>query len=214
MEIVKNDNRLINKPTNLIYKLYWDYLNTAISLFFRDCYKDITNNIPFSQIEYKFIANGTDDDFLLESPNIPPDNSLFYVGYSSGENVAFIEVPASKYTYNSTTHVLTTDIALIPSGSIVYISAYIIGEFIDTLDYDEINILKEGCLIPFLQEQQNKISLLNQLVYGNQKLYSQAEHLKQVKDTVVNQENKVISMITKYSYRANPDKLKYLGGGN
>lgn len=215
-EIIRNDNRLKYKPTNEIYKLYYLYLQTGISMFFRVCYNNLKNHIPFSQTEYLFIANGTDNEYLLESPNAPPEFCKFYVGYTVDKNTTYTEITENEYSYDKYTHILTINSSdkIIAENNIVYVSAYIIGEFNDTLDYDEINILVNAMNIPFLQEQENRNSLLNQMVYGGgQKLYSQGEHIKQVHSVVLDQENKVITMIKDYSFTANPNKLKGLGGG-
>lgn len=210
-EVVKNDQRLLLKPTNLIYKLYYDYLKKSIGLFWRDCYQDIKNHTPFSQEEYLFIVDGIDNEFLL-SP-VPTNSSNIYVGYAKDANTAYTEIPSSDYTYDADTNVISIDLPSLPSeGSLLYISMYEIGMFNVELETDEQDILVEGMLIRYLEEQQNKNTLLNYMVYGgSQKAASQGEHLKQVHTVVVDQERKVNDLITKYSYRADPNKLSSLG---
>jgi hypothetical protein len=213
-ELIRNDNRIQLKPTNQIYKLYYDYLKDAIGLFFRDCYKDLTDNIPFNQVEYNFISNGTDNQYLLQSPSVPLTDGLFYVGYTSDSSITYTEINASNYNYNSSTNVLTiTSPSQIPQNNIVYIASYVIGQFNQDLSYDEIMILSNGMLIPFLQEQQNRNSLLTQMVYGGEsKIYAQSSHIDSVHNVSEDQYDKVISMINLYSYKANPNNLKDLGG--
>ncbi len=213
-EILKNDNRLNAKPTNLVYQLYYQYLKFAIGFFYRDCYKDLSNHIPFSQVIYKFVTDGVDNQFLLESPTTPPENCYFYVGIAPDDNTSYTEITCDKFTYDEDTHVLETNGDVIAENNIIYISAYIIGEFEESLVFDEINILNEGMLVPYNKEQQNRNSLLNQRVYGgSQNMYSQSNHISAVHNVLKDQEQRVRELIVQYTYRASPNKLKGLGGG-
>jgi hypothetical protein len=218
-EKIKADNRIRLKPTNLIYSLYYDYLTFAISRFFRTCKKvsskDLTQHTPFNQIEYKFLCDDGDIEFVLTNPSVPLENGLFYIGYAADSNSAYIEITPSNYSYNSTNNTLTVSGVSLKNGNILYISSYIIGEFSDTLDYDELLILCEAALIPYQEEQQNRNSLMNQRVTGlNQKQSSQAEHLKTLHNIVQDQEEKVKQLIITYSYSANANTSKGLGGVN
>ena len=211
-EIIRNDNRLSLKPTNQIYQLYYKYLQYAIAYFFRDCYVDLKDNVSNSQNEFMFIANGTDNQFQLSSQLL---NSAFYVGVAKDKDTVYTEVDSSNYTFDILTNVLTITSSLITAGYVVYISNYVIGQFNLNLDYDEKIILSEAMNIPFLEEQQNRNSLLTQMVYGGEsKIYSQANHINSVHTTVEDQIIKVKRMIKEYSYRASPDSLKKLGGSS
>lgn len=217
MDIIRDDNRIRNKRTNDVYRLYYDYLTFAIAQFYRTCKKvsskDLTQNTPFQQIEYGFISDGVDNEFLLTSPSSPLENGCFYVGYSPDVNTSFTEITSDKYSYDEMTHTITVTGIVIPNNYIVYISSYLIGEFNDDLVYDEISILANGSIIPYLQEQQNRTSLMTQYVYGaSMKMFSQAEHISSVHNVVKSQEDKVTNMITRYSYLASQNLLKGLGG--
>lgn len=213
-ELIKNDNRLKLKPSNMVYKLYYDYLKYSIGLFQRDCYKDLKNHIPFTQNEYMFIVNGIDNQFSIANP-IPLTSGKWYVGYSPDNNTAYVEITSDKYTIDFNNNILTINLPIITANSIVYVSNYNAGEFVDDLDYDEILILSEGILIPYLKEQQNRNSLLTHMVYaGSMKASSQGEHIKQIHTVVKDQESLVRLMIKEYSYSANPQNLIKLGGGN
>lgn len=212
-EILKNDNRLSIKPTNLIYKLYYTYLKYSMGLFYRYSYQNLMNHIPFSQTEYKFITNGIDNEFLLQSPTTPPDGCKFYIGKTISESVAYTEITSDKYSYNSNTNVLTIDGDVIGVNNIIYVSAYIIGEFFDVVDFDAQNILNEGMLIPYLKEQQNRNSLMTFMVSGaGQDVKSQANHISAIHTTVKDQEERVKQLIVQYSYGATPNNLNGLGG--
>jgi len=215
MDIIRDDNRIRNKRTNDIYRLYYDYLSFAIAQFYRTCKKvsskDLIHNNPFTQIEYGFISDGTDTDYILST--LPLDNGLFYVGYSQDTDTSFTEIPSDKYGYDELTNTITITGITIPENYIVYISSYQIGEFNETLDLDEISILANGSLIPYLQEQQNRTSLMTQYVFGgSMNMFSQSQHLSSVRITVSTQEDKVQNMITRYSYLASTNNLKGLGG--
>jgi len=212
-ETLKNDSRLINKPTNQIYSLYNSYLQYAVGLFYPYCYKDLlTNSQEFSQIEYYFESDGTDNNFLLQSPSIPLTNGQFYVGYKTSENSVYTEVQSSDYTYNSATNVLTIALDTFFKGTCVYVSSYIVGNFPVELNLTEQNILAEAMLIPYLKEHQNRNTLLTQMIYGGStKIYSQSSHLDSVHKTVREQVDDVMDMIIKYTYILSPNKLKDLG---
>lgn len=208
-EIMKNDGRLIGKPSNQIYSLQYKYLKYAISLFESDCYKDLNKMTPFFQQEYYFISDGIDNEYLL-SP-VSPNNCNFYVGYRVDENVNYMQI--IDYAYDSDTHVLTIN-ETIPNSAEVYVSGYIIGSFEEDLNIKEQEILAEGMLVPYLKEQVNKQSLLNQMVYGDKtNRPSQANHIKEVKDVSTTQLELVESMINKYTIKYTTDNLLGLGGG-
>lgn len=207
--VIKNDARLNGKPINQKYALYYEYLKHSMSYFEYDCYKSL-EYIPFTQEEYYFIGNGTDNQFLL-SPS-PPSNSLFYVGVRENSDNSYDT--NFSVTFDSITNILTIS----PTPMLnyeVYVSAYIIGEFVEKLNNKECSILAQGMLVPYDQEQLQKQALLNQRVYGGSyKQYSQAEHIKQVKDVTENQYYKIVkAMINEYTYKQNPNKLLGLGGG-
>lgn len=212
-EIIKNDNRIAQKPTYKIYELYYSYLKYAISYFMYDCYKDITNQIPFTDFEFFYLANGVDNQFsLITSP--PPNNSNFYVGYRSDNISNYTEVSSNNYTFDSAANVLTITSSILPQDTEVLVAWYVIGNFIDNLNYAEISILSNGMIVPYLQEQENKNSLLNQIVYGGStKIYSQAEHISAVHKVSETQYDKVKQMIYDYTYKANSQDYKGLSGG-
>ena len=212
LEIIKDDKRIVNKPTNLLYKLYYAYLETAIARFRRDCYKDITSLTKFEQKEFGFISDGVSADYVLTSSIL--DGSTFYIGYAKDALTAYTEITSANYTYNSVTNTITISGITVPENYVVYIANYVIGSFTADLDYDEKAILVEGSLIPYLEEQATRNSLLKQMTYGGQQnVYSQANHIKEVRSTVKAQEDKVRLLIHDYSYKANPNRVRGLGGG-
>ena len=204
-EIIKTDTRLVGKPKNLIYQLYFQYLQTAIGYFKSDCYQDIIDITPFSQIEYGFTGNGTTKIFTLDSQ--PPIGSLFYVSLDNMETI--------KYSYDSILNQITFIDAPL-SQSDIYIGAYIIGQFNSAnLNFSEKDILCQGMIVPWLQQQRNSDQLLHQMVFGTDfKIYSQGAHIEQLNNTLDSQYLKfVMSRINMYSWKENPNGLMGLGGG-
>lgn len=208
--MIKDDYRLQNKTANQIYALYFLYLQHSISYLEYDSNFDLTNYIPFSQQEYYFIASTPTDNEYWLSP-IPPDNCEFYVGYRENSDVNYTQV--YNYSYDSNSSILTINID-IPENSEVYISGYITGSFYDTLNLVEQRILAEGLNVPYDNEQVQRQSLLNMMVYGGTtKMYSQANHIAEVKDVANNQYYNIVkNMINEYSYKSQSN-LKGLGGG-
>lgn len=207
--IIKDDYRLNTKTTNQIYALYFLYLQYSISYFQNACMKDLTNYIPFSQQEYYFTCENSDNQYSL-IPS-PLSGCEFYVGFRASSDLAYTQT--FDFTFNSSTNILTISNNPI-SGYEVYISGFIIGSFNDTLDLIEKRILSEGMNVPFDNEQVQRQSLLNMMVYsGESKMYSQANHIKEVKDVAINQYWKILrSMINDYSY-SSQSSLDGLGGG-
>jgi hypothetical protein len=211
-EILKNDTRLKYKTSNQLYSLYYEYLQFSISKFFRYSYTNLNDITEFVQEEYEFVVSNTDDlEFLLENPNTPPIDCTFYVGFRNSNSNNYTEI--TEYSYNSTSHVLTISDNRLSVGDTVYVSGYIIGQFNQTLNNDEITILSEGFLIPYLEEQQNRNSLLTQLITGGSSKLSgtQGNHMSAVHTIVQDKINEVDRLIVKYTYRASPNNLKDLG---
>lgn len=201
---IKTDTRLYSKPQNLIYQLYSNYLKYAISIFEYDCYQDITNNEFFKQIEFAFIGDGMTDTFTLD---LTPIGDIFYI------TIDDVEIPITNYIYDNVNNQIKFN-TIPTNNSNIYIANYSIGQFNVDLNNREKQILSEALNIPWLQQQINTDTLLNQMVYGADfKIYSQAEHIQQLNKTLKDQKDYVQNLITEYTYKQ-PKDLKGLGGGN
>jgi len=165
-EVLKSDNRLINKPQNLIYQLYFTYLKYAIGIFKYDSRVDLTARTDFSMQVYNYIADRSDNVYSL-SP-IPTPNSNFYVGYRSDSDAMYTEI--HDYVYDNINNTITIN-DFIDNRSEVYISSYIIGSFDNDLDEYGVDILSEAMLVPWSTEQLMKNSLLSQMVLGEPQKY-------------------------------------------
>ena len=61
-------------------------------------------------------------------------------------------------------------------------------------------------VVPFIEAQMQKESLMNHMVYGTgAKMYSQAEHLKQLNTILKNTKYEVEGRINAYTYESSPD---------
>jgi len=209
-EIFKNDNRLKYKSTNQIYMLYSEYLDFAIGEFESYCYKNLNDNVPFSQNEYLYKANGVDNVFPVAT--VPVD-CIFYVGTTLDINISYVEITNNQYSYDLNNQTITILGNILLLNTIVYISGYSIGYFNVDLSKKEINILNSLMIIPFQAEQQNKYSLLNQLTYGGQGKLSgtQSNHMDSIHKIYSYQIEKMESVMISYTFTDSPDKLKRLG---
>lgn len=204
--VMKNDPRLAKIPINIYYSLCWKYLQIAISRFQYESIPDITDNVPFLETDYEYECNGVDTEFQLSEVNFA-ETPNFNIILTIGDNKTTIP----DYTYNSETNIITLSEAPI-SGTTLQISEYQIGHFNVELTYREKEILAQAMLIPYLEENQNRESLLNQFVYGGSvKIHSQAEHLKTITSALKEQRTMVNNLIIDYTYRANTEG--YIGLG-
>lgn len=214
--VIKQDSRLQKLNRYEYYSLCWRYLKFAISLFQYDCLREPATNPltkvqdyePFYEKDYTYIGNGIDTEYALPTP--PKEDYQLYVAVKNIEDETYTEVFA--YTYDPSNETVT--FAEPPAGnSSVRIIAFSAGTFHSYLDDREIAILAEGMIIPYLEEQRNNRSLLNQVVYGGSvKMHSQAEHLKIVNQSTSEQYNVVDGLIKEYSYKSNHECYKGLSG--
>lgn len=205
--VMKNDPRLAKIPLNMYYSLCWKYLQVAISRFQYESIPDITDNVPFYEIDYEYECNGTDLEFQLNNDDKMTSPSFVInltLGNNEPENIVDFEYDAEN---NS---IKLSDAPIM--GGTLHISEYQVGYFNVDLDYREKEILAQGMLIPYLEENQNRESLLNQFVYGGSvKIHSQAEHLKTIEAALKEQVKLVNNLIIDYSYRANLENYSGLG---
>lgn len=208
-QIIRSDNRMSSLTTSDFYLIMWKYLQYSIANFEYDCKKIKDNYVPYSQTIYNFVCNGIDNVFLL-TPSPAQTDLLFYICYRTADNAPYVEI--SNYTYNSTNYTIETS-SVLPDNAQLMITAYEIGKFNAVLSLDEMRILSEGMMIPWIEEQINEINLTRFAIYGGSaKMHSQAEHLKNLNDRLTNQYNLILRLINHYSYRTSETNLQGLGG--
>lgn len=197
--VIKNDPRLVNKPSYEVELINWKYLQFAISKFMYDCKKDIATNIPFSSTEYTFVGDGENSIFTL-SPiptfDITPNFSIL-IQKTCGKPYQSI----TDYIWSSENNTITLlDVPI--KGSKIKIYAYQEGQFNVDLDIDEKIILADAMNIPYFEEAAAARKVLDFSLYGGSvKMHSQAEHQKTLEDSLRSQILLVEGEISNYSYR-------------
>ena len=207
--VIKNDQRLYNKPADAIFSLNWKYLQMAIALFEYDCRKNLADNVPFSLTKYSFKGDGVNNIFKLDpAPQFIPTID-FYISKEIDCGVTSIQI--TDYIWDNENDTIT--LKSIPEpGSIIEISTYEIGQFNEDLDYDEKRILAEAMNIFYYEEYMTNTKVLNFATYGGSiKMHSQAEQLKTVTAAYETSKREVEGDINKYTYKTAPHLLYGLG---
>lgn len=209
--VIKADQRLIDKPSYLLYELCWKYLQLAIPYFQYDCRKNLLDLVPFSLTEYSFIGDGVNNIFKLEpNPNI--ENPNFYIETSfqcsGSENAKEI----TQYEWDSETGSLILMGYTPQLNETINIETYNIGHFNADLNMDEKAILARAMNIPYYEEQMTNSKILNFAIYGGSiKMHSQAEQLKTVTAAYQTTKRELEGDISRYSYRTAPRGWQGLG---
>lgn len=207
--VIKIDQRLINKPSYILYDLYWKYLQLAIPLFQYDCRKDLLDLVPFSLTEYSFIGDGENNIFKLE-PAPVGENLTFYIGAQIDCAQPSREITSYIWDSENSTITLTNNTPAI--GEEVKIAVYEIGYFNADLEYNEKRILAEAMNLPYYEEQITNSKILNFATYGGSiKMHSQAEQIKTLTAAYEMMKREVEGDISHYSYRTAPKGLGGLG---
>lgn len=203
-QLLRRDGVLNNLPEPMYYSLNWRYLQYAISIFQYDCNPPtkITQYTPFQEIDYQFVGDGIDTDFLL-SPT-PLVNGQLWVGVrnddeNNGKYKALTE--GIDYTFDNTTNIIT--FAQAPADlTDIWVASYIQGEFLADLSLREITILAEGMIIPLLEEYKNNRRISTSFVYGGSaKMFSPANLLDKNIGNADDQRKYVDGLIVEYSYK-------------
>lgn len=123
----------------------------------------------------------------------------------------------SRYLYRSIGicgDYLYKDISIYKKTKIDENNNVIIGDFEENLNEQEISFLARGMTIPYLEFQLQKQRHLNQIVYGKDYgIHSQAQHIKEVRETIVEMKKELKQDMIMYSLHQDPNKLQSSGGG-
>lgn len=208
--VIKIDQRLTNKPSYMLYDLYWKYLQLAIPYFQYDCRKDLLDLVPFSLTEYSFTGDGENNIFKLDPAPTNIDNLSFYIGMQIDCGQPIRQV--TNYQWDEINSTITlTNITPAP-GEIINITLYDIGHFNVDLNFDEKAILARAMNIPYYEEQMTNSKILNFATYGGSiKMHSQAEQLKTLTTAYQMTKREVEGDISHYTYRTAPKGLGGLG---
>lgn len=208
--VIKIDQRLTNKPSYMLYDLYWKYLQLALPYFQYDCRKDLLDLVPFSLTEYSFTGDGENNIFKLEPAPTNIDNLNFYI--STQIDCGKPENQILNYQWDEINNTITLTNITPAIGEIINIVTYDIGHFNSDLNFDEKAILARAMNIPYYEEQMTNSKILNFATYGGSiKMHSQAEQLKTLTAAYQMTKREVEGDISNYSYRTAPKGLKGLG---
>ena len=149
--------------------------------------------LPFEQFlliidDPRFINNYTEDNLALELSK--------YIYRSIGICRDYLYKDINNYTATSSDGIT-------------------VGSFNDTLNYQEISFIARGMTIPYLEFQLQKQKHLNQIVYGKDySVHSQANHIKEVRETIDDTDSRLKQDMVMYSYQQDTNKLKGSSGAS
>lgn len=214
-EFVENrirDAKLAERYTpDILSSVLASWLKTARELF-RDLSienPNFTTNKMEDVVEstlqmYRYSFTGTSDSRNLDPQ--PTENSSFYVTLNG------VVLSADKYYYNEITNQMI--IQDVPNQlNNIYIGAYTDGQFNQTLNLTERGIVLDIMQMNYIDLQVANEKTINQRVYGKDYgMYSQANHLTTLNDTIDMKYKRIIQKMNLYSYRQDPEELTKLGG--
>lgn len=205
--IIMEDEKVKQAPIYKKYLILYKFLQFAIGHFNTRCFKDLKTIRPFEYKEYNILGDGIEAEYQL-SDTLSPDDINIYVEIETemGSGV-FVPMRPTDYRFDKSISTITFTNP-INNKFACNIYTYAIGYFYDDLDIEEKTILAKEMGIPFLESQLKKESLTNQMIYGTgAKMYSQAEHMKQLNSILKNERYEVEGLINAYTYESNPDLI-------
>lgn len=203
--IIMEDEKVKQAPIYKKYLILYKFLQFAIGHFNTRCFKDLKTIRPFEYKEYNILGDGIETEYQL-SEELSPDDMDIYVEIEteSGSGV-FIPMNPTDFSFDKVTSTITF-VNPINNKFRCNIYTYVIGYFYDNLDVEEKVILAKEMGIPFLESQLKKESLTNQMIYGTgAKMYSQAEHMKQINNILKNERYEIEGLINAYTYESDPE---------
>lgn len=203
--IIMEDEKVKQAPIYKKYLILYKFLQFAIGHFNTRCFKDLKTIRPFEYNEYNILGDGIETEYQL-SEELSPDDMDIYVEIEteSGSGV-FIPMNPTDFSFDKVTSTITF-VNPINNKFRCNIYTYVIGYFYDDLDVEEKVILAKEMGIPFLESQLKKESLTNQMIYGTgAKMYSQAEHMKQINNILKNERYEIEGLINAYTYESDPE---------
>lgn len=203
--IVMEDEKIKQAPVYQKYLILYKFLQFGIGHFNTRCFKDLKTIRPFEYKEYNLSGDGIETEYQLSEGSSSEETNIYVeIETESGSGV-FIPMSPMDYSFDKVISTITFKNP-INNGFNCNIYTYVIGYFYDDLDLEEKTILAKEMGIPFIESQLKKESLMNQMIYGTgAKMYSQAEHLKQLNNILKNERYEVEGLINAYTYESSPD---------
>ena len=183
-------------PDNIYYFMMSNYLTFAIGVFCEYSYIDIADYVPFEQEIYTFSTLSTETEITLVPA--PPIDSELYISIDG------VSLDDSEYSYDEATQT----IILANGGGEVYVGAYIVGQFNNTITIKEKIILADAMSEWFTEGTVNDSSNLTQVMYAGVEFSSQANHTKANLDVEKFRNGKSFKNMLMYTYTKNmPDTI-------
>lgn len=203
---VDDRSLLDNLTSDVLAQTLSRYLDRARAIFGDYCYKDLTDYTSTTSVSDEFTGNGSTTIYTMSST--PPSSPEVYVSVND------VEVDEDDITYNSSSYTVT--LATAPAYSAdVYVAAYKTGQFTDTLNIKEIELMARAMQIPWLEFMLLKKKHLDQIVYGkNMMVHSQANQTQVNRETLETIKKDLMTDIINYTYKQNDDDLAGINGGN
>lgn len=193
-----DDSKLINNLTkDCLATTLSDFLDRARAICKSYLYKDVNNCVLTKSYNESFVGDGTTTQYPLSITAI--ENAEIYVSIDN------VEIPDCTYNFSTNTAILS---ATPVEDSNIYIGIYKTGYFNENYNIDEITYLARGMTIPWLEFQLQKQKHLNQMVYGKDyQIHSQANHIKEDRETINNAEQRLIRDLILYTFQQSQDSL-------
>jgi hypothetical protein len=203
--MIMEDEKIKQAPLYKKYLILYRFLQLSIGHFNARCFKDLKTIQPYVYKEFSFEGDGMETEYALGESSFTIDTKVYVEVETDKGSGIYKELPNTEYDfkYNSGEVDFSTPINKDFKCNII---TYRVGFFYDDLNIEEKTILARGMVVPFIEAQMQKESLMNHMVYGTgAKMYSQAEHLKQLNTILKNTKYEVEGRINAYTYESSPD---------
>lgn len=203
--MIMEDEKIKQAPLYKKYLILYKFLQISIGHFNARCFKDLKTIQPYVYKEFNFTGDGMETEYMLSENAFTVDTKIYIEVETEKDSGIFAELPETDYSFKYNSAEVTFNKAVNHSFK-CHIVVYRIGFFFDDLDIEEKLILARGMVVPFIESQLQKESVMNHMVYGTgAKMYSQAEHLKQLNTILKDTKYEVEGRINAYTYESNPD---------
>lgn len=172
----------------------YGYIESCIPKFYQ-CSSSLSVVEPDGESEY-FSANGTSVTFVFSSTPTPSGDYEVIVTVTGVE-----QTEVTDYTYASATKTITFVTAPVSGSDNVMIEWEAYGQFSAALTTLEEEILANMMVLEWISEKVHHSDLLEQTLGTRDfQLYSQANHLKELRELEDKIERKVDKLIVNYTY--------------
>lgn len=203
--MIMEDEKIKQAPLYKKYLILYKFLQLSIGHFNARCFKDLKTIQPYVYKEFSFVGDGMETEYILSEGAFTVDTKCYVEIETSKDSGIYAELPSTEYSFKYNSAEVDFKKA-INNGFKCHIVVYRIGYFLDDLDIEEKTILARGMVVPFIESQMQKESVMNHMVYGTgAKMYSQAEHLKQLNTILKNTKYEVEGRINAYTYESSPE---------